>query len=58
MLITRLGQVVRTPVDQIRSTGRTAQGVTIIGLDAGDGLTSVARCPQDDSDEVTEPAPE
>ena len=58
MLITRQGQVVRTPVDQIRSTGRTAQGVTIIGLDAGDGLTGVARCPQDDSDEVPEPAPE
>jgi DNA gyrase subunit A len=58
MLISRLGQVVRTGVDQIRSTGRTAQGVTIIGLDDGDILTSVARCPADDSDdEAVEPTP-
>jgi len=48
MLMTRQGQAVRTGVDDIRATGRAAQGVTVIKLDAGDVLTGVARCPRDE----------
>jgi DNA gyrase subunit A len=45
MLMTRTGTTVRTRVDEIRTTGRAAQGVTIIDIDAGDAVTGVARCP-------------
>ncbi|MBA3685706.1 MAG: DNA gyrase subunit A [Planctomycetes bacterium] len=48
MLMTRQGQAVRTKVDDIRTTGRNAQGVTIIRLDGEDVLTGVARCPRDE----------
>ncbi|MBA2482609.1 MAG: DNA gyrase subunit A [Planctomycetes bacterium] len=48
MLITSQGQTVRTSVDDIRTTGRAAQGVKIIGLDPGDTLTSVAKCPREE----------
>jgi DNA gyrase subunit A len=60
VLISRQGQVVRTTVDSIRSTGRAAQGVTILNLAEGDTLSSVAICPRDESakDGAVEPAPE
>ncbi len=48
VLISRLGQVVRTTVDSIRSTGRAAQGVTILNLKANDVLSSVALCPREE----------
>jgi DNA gyrase subunit A len=47
MLMTRGGTVVRTRVDEVRSTGRAAQGVKIIDLEASDILTGVARCPHE-----------
>jgi DNA gyrase subunit A len=50
MIMTKNGTVVRTPVDGIRSTGRAAQGVTIINIEAGDLVTGVAHCPQDEDD--------
>ena len=49
VIISRQGQVVRTSVDQIRSVGRAAQGVTIVNLADGDALSSVAICPRDES---------
>ncbi len=56
MLMSRQGQVVRTAVDTIRSTGRAAQGVTIISMDKGDVLTGVALCPpESDKPEGLEP---
>ncbi len=45
MLMTRQGQVVRLKADDIRSTGRAAQGVKVVNMDDGDLLTSVATCP-------------
>jgi DNA gyrase subunit A len=51
MLMTRGGTVVRTRIDEIRTTGRAAQGVKVIGLDADDAVTGVARCPKDVGDE-------
>jgi DNA gyrase subunit A len=52
MLMSRGGMAVRTRVDDIRTTGRAAQGVRIIDLAEGDVLTGVARCPKDE--DVTE----
>jgi DNA gyrase subunit A len=49
MLMTRAGTVVRTRVDEIRTTGRAAQGVKIIDLEGDDILTGVAPCPRDDA---------
>ena len=53
MLMTRTGTMVRTRIDEIRTTGRAAQGVTIINIDVGDAVTGVARCPMtaDDGEE-------
>ncbi|MDP2942956.1 MAG: DNA gyrase subunit A [Candidatus Omnitrophota bacterium] len=42
MIITEKGVIVRCPVKDIRNTGRAAQGVRIIKLDAKDKVTSVA----------------
>ena len=47
MVTTRKGQIVRMPVDGIRSTGRAASGVTIIDLDDGDEVGAVALCPRE-----------
>ena len=69
VLISRKGQVVRTTVDQIRSVGRASQGVTIVGIDADDALSSVALCPREvgpkggdapeaDGESATEPKPQ
>jgi DNA gyrase subunit A len=52
MLMTRTGTMVRTRIDEIRTTGRAAQGVTIINIDAGDAVTGVARCPMTADDVV------
>jgi len=42
MLITTGGQMVRTFVKDIRETGRNAQGVKLINLEAGDKLQAIA----------------
>ena len=61
MLVSRGGMVVRTRVDDIRTTGRDAAGVTVIKLKDDDALTSVARCedtdePDDEGDAPPSPA--
>src|SRR3984957_14051455 len=43
MLLTQQGQMVRTPVNNIREAGRNTQGVKLINLTAGDKLTAIAR---------------
>jgi DNA gyrase subunit A len=43
MLLTQQGQMVRTPVNNIRETGRNTQGVKLINLNTGDELTAIAR---------------
>ena len=42
MLITQQGQMVRSPVNEIRTTGRAAQGVRLVRLNPKDGIASVA----------------
>jgi len=43
MIITKGGVIIRSPVSQIRTTGRIAQGVRLVNLDEGDVVTAVAR---------------
>ncbi len=43
MLLTQQGQMVRTPVKDIREAGRNTQGVKLINLAEGDKLTAIAR---------------
>jgi DNA gyrase subunit A len=43
MLLTQQGQMVRTPVKDIREAGRNTQGVKLVNLSPGDKLTAIAR---------------
>jgi len=53
MLMTEKGMVVRSPVKDIRSTGRSTQGVRLMRLDAGDKVAVVAKIvPEDESEKV------
>jgi DNA gyrase subunit A len=47
LVITKSGMVVRTPVDQVRETGRSAQGVRIVSMEEDDQVTQVAILPAD-----------
>jgi DNA gyrase subunit A len=57
MLLTTQGQMVRTPVKDIREAGRNTQGVKLINLTAGDKLTAIARVISE-NDEPDEANPE
>ncbi len=51
MLMTRQGVIIRSPVSQVRVTGRVAQGVKLVQLDDKDAVVAVARVvPEDDED--------
>ncbi|MFA4981969.1 MAG: DNA gyrase subunit A [Candidatus Omnitrophota bacterium] len=52
MLITEKGMIVRSPIKDIRSTGRSTQGVRLMKIEAGDKLSSVAKIVPEDEDEV------
>jgi DNA gyrase subunit A len=54
MLITSGGQMVRTPVDKIRETGRIAMGVKLIDLPEGEKLQGIAPVVSQKEDEVAE----
>jgi DNA gyrase subunit A len=43
MLITKQGVIIRSAVNEVRNTGRNAQGVRLVNLDANDVVCSVAR---------------
>ncbi len=51
MLVTDKGQLIRTPVENVRITGRAAQGVTIFKVGADENVVSVAWLVQDDNEE-------
>ena len=53
MLLTQQGQMVRTPVKDIREAGRNTQGVKLINLTAGDKLTAIARVVSETEEEAT-----
>lgn len=50
MLVTDGGQLIRTPVVNVRTTGRSAQGVTIFKVGADEQVVSVAWLVQEDDD--------
>ncbi len=58
MLMTSSGQMVRTPVNQIREAGRNTQGVKLVNLSAGDKLTAIAPVVNESQEESAESAPE
>ena len=49
MLVTDAGQIIRTPVDDVRIAGRNTQGVRIFRTDAEEKVVSVERIPDDGS---------
>ncbi|MFZ5698633.1 MAG: DNA gyrase subunit A [Pseudomonadota bacterium] len=52
MLISDQGTLVRTRVDEVRETGRNAQGVTLIKLDAGEKLVGIVRVEDIGDDDI------
>ncbi|MEA3143329.1 MAG: gyrase subunit [Thermoplasmata archaeon] len=52
LAIMRSGVVIRTGVDQIRETGRGAQGVRVVSLDGEDAVIQVVILPPDDEEEI------
>lgn len=55
MLITSGGVLIRTKVEQIRATGRTAQGVRLINLDDGTTLVGIERVAESEADDALLP---
>src|SRR5690606_36466578 len=51
-LVTSGGQMIRTPVDQIRVVGRASQGVTIFRTADGEKVVSVERLPDSGGEEA------
>jgi DNA gyrase subunit A len=51
MLVTDQGKLIRTPVENIRTTGRSAQGVTIFKVNDDENVVSVAWLVQEDDEE-------
>ena len=54
MLVTDGGQLIRTPVENVRTTGRSAQGVTIFKVGADENVVSVAWLVQEDDEDADE----
>lgn len=48
MIITHQGQMIRTPIRNIITSGRKTQGVKVINLGAGDHVTGIASVPMDE----------
>ncbi len=55
MLISRNGIIIRTPVKDIRTTHRNAQGVRVMNLDEGDTVMDVARVVKEDDEGTEDP---
>ncbi len=51
LLITEKGMIVRSPVKDVRATGRSTQGVRLMRLDAGDKISSVTKIVPEDEEE-------
>ncbi len=52
MLITEKGMIVRSPVKDIRATGRSTQGVRLMRLETGDKVSSAAKIvPEEEGEE-------
>jgi DNA gyrase subunit A len=49
LLVTKQGQIIRTPVDGIRVAGRSTRGVVLFRIDDGDKVVSVSRLREDEN---------
>lgn len=56
MLVTDAGKLIRTPVDTVRFTGRSAQGVTLFKVAADEKVVSVGWLIEDDEEDTVEAA--
>ncbi|MGH1378273.1 MAG: DNA gyrase subunit A [Alphaproteobacteria bacterium] len=54
MLVTDGGQLIRTPVENVRTTGRSAQGVTIFKVGDDENVVSVAWLVQEDEEDTSD----
>ena len=54
MLITNMGQIIRTRVSEISVYGRNTQGVRIMNTSEGEQLVSIARIREEDIDDDDE----
>ncbi len=52
MMVTDAGRLIRVPVDQVRTTGRSAMGVTLFRVDKDEHVTSVFTVLETESDEA------
>ncbi len=57
VLVTQNGQIIRVETDQIRRTGRVAQGVRVVKLDKGDKVAAAVVVPRPDHLEESKPKP-
>jgi DNA gyrase subunit A len=51
MMVTDAGRLIRVPVDQVRTTGRQAMGVTLFRVDKGEHVTSVFTVLEEETEE-------
>ncbi len=58
LIISNTGQIIRTEVAQIRTTGRSAQGVKIIRLNRGEKIVDFTRYVEDEADNSDETSEE
>ncbi|MEA3553694.1 MAG: DNA gyrase subunit A [Campylobacterota bacterium] len=51
MALTSIGKMIRVDMNTIRKAGRNTSGVTIVNVDKGDKVVSIAKCPKNKEDE-------
>jgi len=52
MALTSVGKMIRVDMQTIRKAGRNTSGVTIVNVDKGDKVVSIAKCPKEKDDEL------
>jgi DNA gyrase subunit A len=56
MLVTDVGRLIRVPVDQVRITGRSVMGVTLVRVDVDEHVTSVFPVVEQEQDQENDDA--
>jgi len=51
MALTSIGKMIRVDMGSIRKAGRNTSGVTIVNVDKGDTVVSIAKCPKEKNEE-------
>ena len=52
MLLTTIGKMIRVDIGSIRKVGRNSTGVTVVNMDKGDTVVSIAKCPKENEEEI------